>query len=69
MITLDGPDDRPLDTMDPGLADPVFKCIQGDYSGRFAHVSCCQSGEQKTPGLVIGGGRLNPAVNQNPYEW
>jgi hypothetical protein len=36
MITnFEGDNDLKLEDIDPGLVDPVLKCIQGDYTGRF----------------------------------
>ena len=58
MITdFEGDNDIKLEDIDPGLVDPVLKCIQGDYTGRFVQLSNCISDEKETTGIVIGGGK------------
>lgn len=49
--------DTALEDTDPGLVDPVLKCIQGDYMGRYVYLSNCGPNETETKGIVIGGGK------------
>lgn len=50
-------EDTPLEDTDPGFVDPVLKCIQGDYTGRYIYLSNCAIDETQTKGIVIGGGK------------
>lgn len=47
--------DIQFDQIDPGPYDPVLKCIQGDYTGRFFYLDNCTNGQLETPGEIIGG--------------
>lgn len=49
--------DTALEDTDPGFVDPVLKCIQGDYMGRYVYLNNCADGENETKGIVIGGGK------------
>ena len=62
-----GEKDTQWDAIDPSALDPVLKCIQGDYTGRFTYLNSCTSSETETSGELIGG---KPEYNQknNPLN-
>ena len=33
--------DIDFDSINPAVLDPVLKCIQGDYTGRFVYINNC----------------------------
>jgi len=39
-----GEKDTSFKEIDPSAIDPVLKCIQGDYTGRYTYLSNCSSG-------------------------
>jgi len=61
-MLADFQNEQPLEEADPGLVDPVLKCIQGDYTGRYVYLRNCIGDEEKTKGIVIGGGK--PSTNK-----
>lgn len=59
--------DVKFNMIDPGVLDPVMKCIQGDYTGRFTYLSNCTAQENETYGEIIGG-RPDYDVQNNPRK-
>lgn len=59
-------EDTPLEETDPGFVDPVLKCIQGDYTGRYIYLQNCAADESKTKGIVIGGGKPHGSKKEVP---
>jgi hypothetical protein len=50
-----GDKDNQWDDIDQSATDPVIKCIQGDYTGRFVYLNSCKTDEEETVGELIGG--------------
>ena len=44
-----------FNNIDKGILDPILKCIQGDYTGRFIQFDNCTSKQNETTGIIIGG--------------
>jgi len=47
--------DLEFNNIDKGILDPILKCIQGDYTGRFIQFDNCTSKITETTGIIIGG--------------
>ena len=56
-----------LQKIDPSPLDPCFKCIQGDYTGRYTYLGNCPSDQTETKGFIIGG-RQGYDVIENPSK-
>ena len=41
--------------IDAGVLDPILKCIQGDFTGRFGFLKRCEPDQEETDGTIIGG--------------
>ena len=60
-----GDKDQDWSDLDVGILDPVLKCVQGDFTGRFVYLKRCKPDEQETDGEIIGGQPHYDAV-KNP---